>query len=371
MRYRGLLSYRHFKILAWLFIIFSQIIVIAELKGTVGVTPINSADTLKALDYFSGLAMPMLLISGLSIILNGRDSYKTMLIRNGAITLGFFLVFLFVYERYILGLFSAFTGSIDDAASFAKTVLTINNDNINYGYFSFNIFIDIFLCTLVMFFINYEPKKYFKGKKIYLFRLMVLIPITYEFASIILKFFAAYGKIQLSLLFSPFLTTKSPLVFFLFMSMALFIKRREKRFLKHGKTKEDYNEFLKTNTNSFQFSRFMIIMILIFAAADYFLLVITLIIIYRLKGSLTPEEVQDTVKIIKHVGIGSNTDLIGLIPFLILFSYNKLHKRPIIDIAIPIIGVILIVFLYFDSIFVIIRDLAGVLVQSMSENMAG
>ena len=37
--------------------------------------------------------------------------------------------------------------------------------------------------------------------------------------------------------------------------MAFYLKGRETKFLKRGRTIEEYNAFLKTNRNSFQFSK--------------------------------------------------------------------------------------------------------------------
>lgn len=54
-----------------------------------------------------------------------------------------------------------FLGSHAAAAESIKEIIAKSST----GFISFNIFIDLTLCTLVMFFINYNPKKYFQGKK--------------------------------------------------------------------------------------------------------------------------------------------------------------------------------------------------------------
>ncbi|MBR4622361.1 MAG: hypothetical protein IKO44_02360 [Ruminococcus sp.] len=357
MKFRGLLSYRHIKALAWLFIVFAQIVTIAEIKTDLKLKPINNEYILGIMSSLSSLAMPMLLISALSVLINGKDSYQKMLIKNGAITIGFFLAFLLLYERYVLGVLSLFFDGRDEAADYAKMMITAGKQNVDIGFFTFNIFLDIFLCTLVMFFINYNPKKYFQGKKIYIFRSMVIIPILYEVGNVVIKTLAATHKIDLPLIFSPFLTTKPPLVFFMFMAMARFIKRRERNFIKHGKTHEDYQEFLKTNTNSFQFSKFMIIIIFIFAVIDFFLYFVFVLMLLPDVNNATAEEIEMDSIIIQNIGIGETINMLGLIPFMLGYSYTKLHKHPVIDIAIPIVGVCAIVCVYFDSIFVIIRDL--------------
>ena len=54
------------------------------------------------------------------------------------------------------------------------------------GYYAFNIFLDMFLCTLLLFFADYRPKRFFKGKLLYLFRSFAILPVLYDAASVTL-----------------------------------------------------------------------------------------------------------------------------------------------------------------------------------------
>ena len=55
------------------------------------------------------------------------------------------------------------------------------------------------------------------------------------------------GEHAIPVIFFPLLTVKPPMTFVEFMVMAIFIKTREYRFCRHGKTRADYRESLKTN----------------------------------------------------------------------------------------------------------------------------
>ena len=58
------------------------------------------------------------------------------------------------------------------------------------------------------------------------------------------------------------------MTFVLFVALALFVKTRELRFRRHGKTHEEYRAFLKTRRNSWNFSVFLAIMLVIVSLLD-------------------------------------------------------------------------------------------------------
>lgn len=79
-----------------------------------------------------------------------------------------------------------------------ESVLTLLEDLFflmqKQGFFAFNIFIDLFLCTLFMYFLIAYPKRVFTGKKRYIFRSFALLPIAYEVCAIIMKGQVAAGR---------------------------------------------------------------------------------------------------------------------------------------------------------------------------------
>ena len=59
------------------------------------------------------------------------------------------------------------------------------------------------------------------------------------------------------------------MTFVLFVALSLFVKTREMRFRRHGKTHEEYQAFLKTRRNSWNFAVFLAIMLVIVSVVDF------------------------------------------------------------------------------------------------------
>lgn len=346
MKYLGPLSYRAFKMIAWAFIIMSQIGTILNVTKELHPTLAGNKVLMKILENSYELALPLLLIATFAILINGKDTYRGMLIKFGLAAGGMIAGFFFVYERYMIRIGTALMGSREAATESIRKLFAESGSEA--GYFTFNIFMDVILFTLVVFFVNYVPKKLFQGKKIYIFRSLVALPVIYEGVCVTLKILAATKTVTLPFGIYPFLTTKSPVVFVLFVIVAFYMKNRERYFIKHGKTPEDYQRFLTTRTNSFQFSMFMTKMILIFALLDVILVVIA--------GSLYIAyahcDVDTATKVVNSMGFGDASGLISVIPFLLLFSYTRKHSNNLIDILIPVASVAIIALLYIDALIV-------------------
>lgn len=266
IRYRGPLSPTHFKILGWLCIVLAQVAVILRLGGRFDAGFANDTATwLEVLDNIAELALPFLLIVNFSRLLNSHDGYKKQLFMNGAAMAGICALFYLVFYRYTVGGLSAVLKEPSDALP-AVSVLT--RLFMPYGFVSFNIFVDLFLCTLTMIFLNYTPRRVFVGKARIIFRLFALLPIGYEVGCMLLKLYAAKWMIDIPAWAFPLLTVKPPMTFVLFVALVLFVKTRERRFRRHGKTHEEYKAFLKTRRNSWNFSVFLAIMLVIASAVD-------------------------------------------------------------------------------------------------------
>ena len=346
--YKGPLSYRYLKIIGWALLAVACLGTIFGLYSSY----IDKSYELpsRILQYGKDLSVSLLLIGAFATVLNGRDDYKRVLLTNASIAMGLVLFSYFMYERYIVTLGGALIGTREGAREVVGLAFA---DESSQGFMSFNIFIDLTLCTLVMFFVNYQPNKYFQGKKIILFRLLVLIPFAYEIVSLVLKILASTHKISLSVYIFPFLTTKPPVSFLLFLSMARYFKKTEKKFLKNGKTHEDYQAYLETNHNSLRFSKYLSRKIVKYAVIDLILAII-MTIVYLLVSGLDPEAEGATEKAIEMVfawGFGETVGMIIMIPVLLLFSYTKTHKNRLLDIAVPITGVAVIILIYMDGLF--------------------
>ncbi len=362
IKYRGPLSYRHLKIFAWLALAFSHAALIMATASRMDAGLAEQFSTFVAVfNFIGGFALPLFLLANFSIILSAKTGYKRLFLMYGLLTAIIIVLYFLVCEHYATGVLSMLTGDREIAHGAIANILI---PNILTGkHIGFNLFMDLFLCVLVTYFLNYEPRRLFKGKKLIVFRLLALIPIVYEAASIGLKTYASFFNVALPYYIYPFLTTKPPITFVVFVFLALFIKLRERRFLKRGKTREEYRAFLKTNVNSLHFSIYTSIIFLVAALIDFILLVVLsgLVLVVKDYPEITGEVVLAAIAEVASLGVGSGTELILIIPIIMLFSYNRGYKPSSIDTIIPIVGIALIVFVYLEGVFQIIFNLPEIL----------
>lgn len=355
IRYRGPLSYRHFKIFGWFCLVCAQIGLIANTG--LHLFPEKAArftDLAEIMGALGDLALPFILFANFSIILNTREGYKNMLLRYTGLVLSIWLTFLLFYIRYLRGALVLIGGPQLTPELFVPKIAGSRWS----GFVDFNIFVDLLLCTLYMFFLNYQPKRLFKGKSLIFFRLMALLPILYELGTIILEIQAGRGKIVMPFWMFPLLPTKPPLAFIMFALAGLILKKRERRYVKKGKkTREDYEAFWHTNTNSWHFSLFTSLVVLVIVVLDVilYLLLSTVIIIPDLNPWTTEAEVEAMIewstRLVAHLGIGNCIPMIIMIPFLLLFSYTRKHKNQTIDSLIPLAGIAMIIFVYLEGFY--------------------
>lgn len=360
IRYRGPLSYRHLQIMGWLGISFLVLHSLIELGIMIDpnqpkwVLSLNSVASV-----VSEFALPLFLFANFAILLDRKKTFKAQLLKFGGLSLLVVILFLLVTEHYILEVGTAIAG---DKAGVQAQIDGYFLSRIRTGSLSFNFFVDMFLCTLLLFFLEYTPKKVFTGKKRYLFRMFALIPVVYEAGSLVIRILAYYGIIAPPLIVYPLLTTKPPMSFVLFVILVLFIKIRELRFRKRGKTKQEYMEFTKTRLNSLQFSVFSSIMILVTGVIDLILLIGFSAFDIVVKNMDHMERVENAseqaleemsmvaARGVAGWGIGLHSSMIFIIPIILLFSYTRNHKNPKADLAIPIGGILLAVFVGIEGL---------------------
>ena len=369
IRYRGPLSYRAFKILGWICIALSQAAVLLTL-GT-SLDP-SMAEVLgmptTVLNLLSNMALPFMLIANFALILNASEGYGKQLARFGGISLAVVVGSVVLYRRYIVGSIAVFMENRQEAAAFLSGIFHMPS---GAGYLSYNLFIDLFLCTLLLFFLNYRPKRLFTGKLLGLFRAFAVLPIAYEIASILLKMLAVEGKVALPLIVFPFLTVKPPMTFLVFVVLALFIKNRERIFRKNGKTHEDYQAFLQTNRNSFQFSRFTAIIL----AAAGILDIAAMFAVSAILSHHTAEGAELSMAFylcrLHAMGLGQSVMLLLLSPLMLLFSYTRTHKNKTPDTFIPIAGVALIALIYIEGGYQLVQMVPDLLASNDLSGLGG
>jgi hypothetical protein len=186
-----------------------------------------------------------------------------------------------------------------------------------------------------------------------------------------LKIAASVGTIQLTPYLYPLLTTKPPVAFIIFIAMAFFVKVREKFFIKKGKTHEEYDAFQHTNVNSLHFSIFLSITILIAAVID----IVIMIGLWAgiINGATIPEGIDEqtyaiyTLKTVFSWGFGGCATMILVIPLVLLFDYKKTYDDGKFDLFIPIIGIVLILIVYIEGGYEVLRVKLAQLLDSFSK----
>ena len=348
IRFKGVFSYRHFRIAGWVCMAMTVASILLGLGMKLSPKITEKYSTVHSvLSFFAELGVFLFLFANFAVIIDKKSSYKKLFIMYGALSAGFVLLFADIYYRFLGGV----VGSIAEVTGENITTAELMNG----GFKAFNVFLDMLLCTAVIFFIDYRPKKYFVGKKLYIFRAFAAIPILYELVCILLKYFSTVEGLRLHPMVSPFLTTKPVLCFLLFVRMAFYIKGTETKFLKHGKTLEDYDAFMKTNTNSFRFAKKFALMAFIYGLID--LAVVVIMVFLRLANAGALEALTDpgvnsaeagqlldyVIEEAKSIGFGGASLMIVIAPFILFFSYTKNYKKSKVDTMIPVGAIAVIV----------------------------
>lgn len=354
IKYRGPLSYRYLRIIAWVCLIIAQIGMVAKLNITIVKSSEQAIGWVRDMgEIFASFPLPLFLLANFAVMYQKRESWKKLLMFYGGIALLLYIVANVVIIHYGYGFVNAFAKIefMDMAKTFGLLLFGLGKTGL-----VFNIFIDLFLCALVFYFLNYKPKS-FKGKKLYIFRSFAIFPILYEVVSILIKYFVGVGAMDIPFFCFFLLTSKPPLMFAAIIALFVILKIEELRKMKQHLNSEFVKEHRKTNAHSLRFSIIIAITFFVAGALDF--------IIYSASSiALTSSLIADVgdedfavgmaMYVISHMGFGDAIPLLLIAPLTLLFSYTKVHKNKKIDPLIPVVGLLLIIFVYVEGIFQII-----------------
>ena len=343
IKYGGPLSYRYLRIIAWIAFACGQLALICSICQKVLKSDLLPGSIYGIIDVFSLLAIPLFIIASFSLTLSGRKGYKKLLLSYGVAYLGVALGIILFFARYINGLLLKMGIPID---------FVVIVDNVLEKRADFNVFADLFAFALFYYFLNYTPEKHFKDKKLLIFRWFSLFPIIFIIGSYVLKVLFGLHNLQLPYFVYPLLATKPPLVFLVFVIVTLWLKNRERFFLKIGGTKEEYQQYLQSNKGSLSFSGHLSVIILVVGIID-FLVTLGVFVSYTVAGgtAFTFEELSSILQ------LGESGSLILSIPLVLLFSYRKKHKNTLIDSFLPFCGIALAVLVYLECIYQLLLEL--------------
>lgn len=371
IKYKAPLSYRYIRIIAWVCLLIAQICMLAKINIKIVPSSEPQLGWLRDLgEWFSSMPLPLFLLANFAAIFQKRDNYKKLLLFYGGVAALLYIVGNIVIIHYGYGFINAFTfGSVDFwtmAKVFGGLLFSLGPSGL-----VFNIFIDLLLCSLLFFFMNYKPKKYFQGKNLKWFRLMFILPILYEIASILIKYFVGMGQMSIPFFFFFLLTSKPPLMFLAFVILVLLLKIQEIKGLKRHQNHKLIEENRKTNAHSFRFSLSIAIVFLIMGVLDILLYFFLSVIFSFSFGFPDPESMDMAIGfgkyVVDHMGFGKAAVLIIIAPITLLFSYTKTHKNPKIDTYIPIVAIALILFTYIEGMFQIITVNVSALMQKIAD----
>ena len=323
IKYRGPLSYRLLRVLAWITIAVMVVITMNGISAKITKNPFFNDEGVwgTVLPLISVLSVPLFITATFATILNRSKSYKSVIVFYLAAYLAVAGGALLAYERYLDAFMQAIAKNYDTPVTPADLI---------GAKLQKNVFSDLLALSLFYFFYTYNPKKHFQGKNLKYFRLLALVPLLIAGASYAFKVLNTYQILKLPIEVYPFLTTKPPFIYLIFIILTIWIKARANDYYKHGGTKEEYYAYLNTNRNSFSFS-LMLALILVFAS----------LIDTALYGALSFMENGDLV--VSAFEIGDCSALFVAVPIILLFSYTRCYiKNSSLDLLITLGGIAIV-----------------------------
>lgn len=345
IKYVGPFSYRVLRIIAWIAIAASSIILLNSMSVRFFNWDAIGEPGNQILSFLPPLSFPLFIIASFGLILSGRRGYRNMLLAYGGAYFAIGFGFVIFYFRYVKGMFDHFGVSVS-VLDFIPMEFA--------NKLTLNVFADLFAFALFHFFVNYSPKRFFKGKSVIIFRLGALIPIIFVITSYILEILIKESYIVIPLYFLLFFTTKSPLIFFMFAMISLWIKHRERLSSRFGVTNEEYRGYLLTRRSSLHVSLNLSLYIILFSILEFILLVTVMVIYYLTKG----KDFSSYEYINGVFGLNECSKLIFAIPIILLYSFNRNTKNQTIDVVIPIAGIGLNVLVLVEGFYQFIINIA-------------
>ena len=261
---------------------------------------------------------------------------KLILYSFGDWGLGIAGLVLFAYDRYI--------ESILLLAGIDKSIIGYVSQRIAQDA-NVNVFADLLALSTFYYFLNYIPRKHFKGNKIKLFRAFAILPILFIIASYVLKVLRNFEIIELPFALIPFLTTKSPAIHLVCIVLVLGLKKIESNFYKKGGTREQFVKFEQSNRNSLRFS-------LAVSALFTIVSLLSFILFYVSFGFGI-----ETFSTVAKLNLLNDIGVIFAVPLMPLFSYTRKHKNNRDDIIIVLAGIALVALATIESCYNIIIQL--------------
>lgn len=354
IKYRGKLSYRHLRMLAWFIFGISALTIVFKVGAIMHPDAKQGLDIASnVISFFSSLPLPLFLVANFALFFQHRNNSINLLKRFGFLMLGIYFVMLYVIMRYLAVAF------MEEGMSYWESVMAVpmKLEWAGASLFGLNIFVDLFLFAISYFFLDYTPKKYFlKKNHLLIFRCFSLLPLLYIIATMILKYQMYFSGLNIPFFLIPLFPSKSIMIFLAFFAIVIYMKNKEYRYIvQSGISEIDYDKYLASNRSSLRFSIFVAIDFAITSLIDLGIAFIIASIVAAVDfGGINGDSIMYGLGTASIIGFGGAGALIIMAPILFLFSYNIKYDNDKIDVIIPLAGIGFIIFVVFEGIFIVL-----------------
>lgn len=348
IRYLGPLSYRAFEILGWLCVVLCVgIIVMTVLKSLSSKQGTGQGLPQGILQYPAQLSALLLLIAGISRIIRNNGEYRqqlwTYLGLAGILAAGAALVF----QRTVLAAIDRLFLEPNQVLPMVEKAFADLSGN---RFVAFNLFIDIFLCILLFYFVNARPKRFFTGKWMLVPRACAALPVVYAVVCTCLKYQAVRNNAAMPFWSYPILTVKPVTTYGLFLFLAVYVKRKEIQFCRDGGTIEACQASLRTRRNSLRFGIILAIALAAAALVDNLLQYGTAQLLLKPLAPADEDALAWSLLAAKRIGFGGESlVLLAAAPIMLLYSFNRVPKWRIFSILAPLLAVGLVILVWMGS----------------------
>ena len=298
--------------------------------------------------YALGKVVPIFLLIGLfSTLVQERKSIFRIIIKYFIFTILFYLAEIIGYYFFLFPLIDA----LGESYLIDKTTLVIAEAGVYslLGIFgNFNIFIDLFVCSLFFFFVVYVPKKGFFRKHFKLFRSLTVIPVLYLIASVIFTYLAK-TKIQIPLTILALFSSRGIYAHLFFWIITLYYKYRRVIYKNNPNNQDlEFKQYLKTGSSKLDFALVMGLAMLVICLFE------------KIFADLTSQHVFN----FSYVSLGRGIHLYCFVFLLLFFDFTKKPRFKFLKILYVIYYVILALVLF--GVYAVVIDYAMAVLKIIS-----
>lgn len=330
IRFRGIFNYRWLRFFGVICLSLSQYSVVLQVAEMLaGVPMVNwSEQTFAFLQSLGQLSFPFLLISTFSRILQKPERILPTILFYAVMAFAVYLLTLFLVKDILkIAIDATFRILFEEedligiGNSLMPMILIISPVLAEMGltfFGNYNVFLDLLICTLFYYFCCGMPKNA-TPRKIKLFRRCAVLPLLYWMASVTLSTLRRMGVITFGVPVTGLLVFRKVPTFILFFCLVLIIQFQNERV-----PVEDYR---RSRLHSFQFSLILSMMLGLICMLDLLL--------------------TNRSPVLTAMGFGTSSGIYRIIPFILLFSYNKPSRVKWLDGVLPVYYTIHYAILYF------------------------